>query len=52
MSSLEGRLTKRQQHAIDKFWLVLGIYYQAHELDLNAQFDSVAPVTLEIGFVA
>lgn len=46
----QGRLTKGQQHALNTFWPMMGINYQAQLLDLNAIFGRVAPLTLEIGF--
>lgn len=46
----QGRLTKGQQFALDNFWPVMGVEYQAELIDLAKLFGREAPVTLEIGF--
>ncbi|MFB6422142.1 MAG: tRNA (guanosine(46)-N7)-methyltransferase TrmB [Candidatus Malihini olakiniferum] len=46
----QGRLTNRQQKAIDKHWAVMGVEYQAQTLDFSAIFNREAPTVLEIGF--
>lgn len=46
----QGRLTKGQQHALDNFWPVMGVEYQAETLDIAALFGRTAPTVLEIGF--
>lgn len=46
----QGRLTKGQQHALDRDWPVMGVEYTAVPLDFTALFQREAPVTLEIGF--
>ena len=46
----EGRMTNRQQHAIDETWATMGIDYQEQYLDFEAVFGRNAPVVLEIGF--
>ena len=46
----QGRLTKGQQHALDNFWPVMGVEYQAEPLAIDALFGREAPVVLEIGF--
>jgi len=46
----EGRMTNRQQTAIDTLWETMGVDYQEKMLDFNALFGREAPVVLEIGF--
>lgn len=46
----EGRMTNRQQTAIDTLWASMGVDYQEEMLDFNALFGREAPVVLEIGF--
>jgi len=46
----QGRLTKGQQLAVDKFWPAMGVDYQAAPLEFSSLFGREAPVTLEIGF--
>ena len=46
----EGRLTKGQALAIEKFWEDLGLDFQEQPYDLNQVFKREAPVVLEIGF--
>lgn len=46
----EGRITTRQQHALDQLWPDYGIAMQEALLDLNEVFAREAPVVLEIGF--
>ncbi len=46
----QGRLTKGQQLAVDKFWPVMGVDYRAAPLAFSSLFGREAPVTLEIGF--
>lgn len=45
-----GRLTKGQQLALDSYWPVMGVEYQAAPVDLNTLFGREAPIVLEIGF--
>lgn len=40
----QGRLTKGQQHALDNFWPVMGVEYQAEPLDIDTLFGRAAPV--------
>ena len=44
----QGRLTKGQQHALDNYWPVMGVEYQADAVDLAALFGRDAPTVLEI----
>ncbi|MBS9426259.1 tRNA (guanosine(46)-N7)-methyltransferase TrmB [Photorhabdus caribbeanensis] len=46
----QGRLTNRQQQALDNLWPKIGVEYQAEKLELAALFGREAPVVLEIGF--
>ncbi|CNF32894.1 tRNA (guanine-N(7)-)-methyltransferase [Yersinia rohdei] len=46
----QGRLTKGQQLALDNYWPVMGVEYQAAPIDLASLFGREAPVVLEIGF--
>ncbi|MEH0834798.1 tRNA (guanosine(46)-N7)-methyltransferase TrmB [Pectobacterium cacticida] len=46
----QGRLTNGQQVALDNYWPVMGVEYQAEQVDFNALFGRDAPVVLEIGF--
>jgi len=46
----EGRMTARQQHALESYWEQFGVDYQESLIDLEAIFGRVAPVVLEIGF--
>ena len=46
----EGRLTKGQATALDKYWPEMGIEYSPETLDLVELFGRDAPITLEIGF--
>jgi len=46
----QGRLTKGQQFALDNFWPVMGLEFQAEPVDLAAVFGRDAPTVLEIGF--
>ncbi|MGK2960370.1 MAG: tRNA (guanosine(46)-N7)-methyltransferase TrmB [Candidatus Malihini olakiniferum] len=44
------RLTNGQQQALEKYWPVMGLEYQAQALDFSALFRREAPTVLEIGF--
>ncbi|MER2472671.1 tRNA (guanosine(46)-N7)-methyltransferase TrmB [Photorhabdus laumondii] len=46
----QGRLTNRQQQALDNLWPKIGVEYQAEKLELGTLFGREAPVVLEIGF--
>lgn len=46
----QGRLTKGQQLALEKYWSVMGVDYQAAPVELAELFGRTAPVVLEIGF--
>ena len=46
----EGRMTKRQQTAIDDLWATMGVDFQQKELDFSVLFGNDNPVVLEIGF--
>lgn len=46
----EGRMTPRQQTAIDTLWADFGIDYQESFIDFKKIFKNDNPVTLEIGF--
>ncbi|MCC8375740.1 tRNA (guanosine(46)-N7)-methyltransferase TrmB [Photorhabdus sp. HUG-39] len=46
----QGRLTNRQQQALDDLWPKMGVEYQAEKLDMKALFGREAPIVLEIGF--
>ncbi|SVK54241.1 trmB [Acinetobacter baumannii] len=43
----QGRLTKGQQHALENYWPVMGVEYQADAVDLAALFGREAP-TVEV----
>ena len=45
----QGRLTKAQAGAIDKYWVEFGIDYRNEPLDLHAIFNREAPRVLDIG---
>ena len=45
----QGRLTKAQASAIDRYWDVFGIDYRDEPLDLDALFKRYAPRVLDIG---
>ena len=45
----QGRLTKAQAQAIDRYWSEFGIDYRDKPLDLDALFNRVAPRVLDIG---
>jgi tRNA (guanine-N7-)-methyltransferase len=46
----EGRMTNRQQTAIDTLWETMGVDYQEKTINFNELFGREAPVVLEIGF--
>ncbi|MCW2474960.1 tRNA (guanosine(46)-N7)-methyltransferase TrmB [Candidatus Symbiopectobacterium sp. NZEC151] len=46
----QGRLTNGQQQALDNYWPVMGVEYQAQALDFSVLFGREAPTVLEIGF--
>ena len=46
----QGRLTRGQQRAFDRYWPQLGLEYQPRQLDLTGLFGNANPVFLEIGF--
>jgi len=46
----QGRMTKGQQRAWDRFWPRYGVPYAPEPLDLAALFGNDNPVWLEIGF--
>lgn len=46
----QGRLTKGQQQALDSYWPMMGVEYQAEPIVLEALFGRTAPAVLEIGF--
>lgn len=46
----EGRMTNRQQTAIDNLWESMGVDYKEEMLDFTELFGRDAPVVLEIGF--
>ncbi len=46
----QGRLTSRQQQALDNVWPKMGVDYQAEMSDMAGLFGRDAPVVLEIGF--
>ena len=45
----QGRLTKAQASAIDRYWDVFGIDYRDEPLDLDGLFKRYAPRVLDIG---
>lgn len=46
----EGRMTNRQQSAIDSLWATMGVDFDDKLIDFDALFGRRAPVVLEIGF--
>ncbi|HFT7325293.1 TPA: tRNA (guanosine(46)-N7)-methyltransferase TrmB [Proteus mirabilis] len=46
----QGRLTPRQEQALEKQWPIFGIEYQPEPIDFSQVFGRNAPVVLEIGF--
>ena len=46
----EGRMTNRQQTAIDTLWATMGVDYEDKLIDFKTLFGREAPVVLEIGF--
>lgn len=46
----EGRMTKGQAAAHEKYWPTMGLEYTKDAIDLAQVFDRDAPTTLEIGF--
>ncbi len=46
----QGRLTSRQQQALDDVWPKMGMDYQPELFDMGSLFGREAPVVLEIGF--
>jgi len=46
----QGRLTKKQQLALDTYWSLMGIDYQTTIINVDSVFDCAAPLVLEIGF--
>ena len=46
----EGRMTNRQQTAIDTLWATMGVDYEEKLIDFKTLFGREAPVVLEIGF--
>lgn len=46
----QGRMTTRQQLAIENYWPLYGIERADEKLDFAKVFNRVAPVVLEIGF--
>lgn len=46
----EGRITHRQQTAIDRLWPDFGVDYQPSLIDFSKLFKNDNPVVLEIGF--
>jgi len=46
----QGRLTKGQQQALDNYWPIMGVEYQAELIDIATLFGRNAPTVLEIGF--
>lgn len=45
----QGRLTKAQANAIDRYWDVFGVDYRDEPLDLDALFKRHAPRVLDVG---
>ena len=45
----QGRLTKAQAGAIDRYWGEFGVDFHEQTLDLNQLFGRMAPVALDIG---
>lgn len=46
----QGRLTSRQQQALDNVWPEMGVDYQAELSNMEEIFGRKAPIVLEIGF--
>lgn len=46
----QGRFTRRQQQAMEQYWLSMGIDYCTTPLDFVSVFGRKASLTLEIGF--
>lgn len=46
----DGRMTKAQRHAIEKYWPQFGLEITAGLIDFSRVFQREAPRTLEIGF--
>lgn len=46
----EGRLTKRQELALQQYWPEFGLDYRQQQLDLDVVFKRSQPKVLEIGF--
>ena len=46
----EGRLTKAQAAALEKYWPTMGLDYTPTPINMGEVFNREAPVTLEIGF--
>ncbi|CDG22201.1 tRNA (guanine-N(7)-)-methyltransferase [Xenorhabdus poinarii G6] len=46
----QGRLTSRQQQALDNMWPEMGVDYQEKLVNMAELFGREAPVVLEIGF--
>ncbi len=46
----QGRMTQRQEHALDQLWPRFGVEVPAGELNFKTLFGNEAPVVLEIGF--
>lgn len=46
----QGRLTPRQEQALEIQWPIFGIEYQPEPIDFSQVFGREAPVILEIGF--
>lgn len=46
----QGRLTQRQEDALQSEWATMGIDFVAQPLDFAAIFNNQNPVVLEIGF--
>jgi len=46
----EGRITARQQQALEILWPQFGVEFKQEEIDFKTLFGREAPVVLEIGF--
>ena len=46
----QGRLTEGQQRSLDLYWDEYGIRIDQQRIDVDACFDTTAPVWMEIGF--
>ena len=46
----QGRLTKRQEDALEQVWPVMGIEFEPQPMDFASIFTNNNPVVLEIGF--